>query len=177
MQKYIEARDKYNPRLLDKAIKFLLVGESPPEDGGYFYFEEAAGRGNLFRETMKALKIPCGKLPKGADKIPQLKEFQLRGFFLVDVSYRPVNKLHVGEKNRVLKDQIRRIVNDIKSLQPENIIIVKTDLFAPVRLALEEAGFGERILNKKPIPFPSNGWQATYRQRLSECIDKVLSAS
>ena len=171
VQQYIEARDKYNPKLLGKTIKFLLVGESPPKAGGYFYFEEATGLGNLFREIMKALKIPYGKLTVGSNKTPQLKEFQLQGFFLIDVSYTPVNKLSIAEKNRVLKGQIPRLVNDIRNLQPERIIILKTSLFAPVRLALEEDGFGERVLNKKPIPFPSNGWQATYRQLLQECIN------
>ncbi len=98
MQDYIEARDKYDPRRIGKDIEFLLIGESPPEGGGYFYFESATGRGCLFRETMKALKIPCGKLPVGTDKNTQLKEFQSRGFFLIDASYRPVNKLPIAEK-------------------------------------------------------------------------------
>jgi hypothetical protein len=80
--------------------------------------------------------------------------------------------LSIAEKNRVLKSQIPRLVNDIKSLQPENIIILKTNLFAPVKSALEEAGFGERILNKKPIPFPSNWWQAAYPQLLQGCINQ-----
>jgi hypothetical protein len=81
VQQYIEARDKYNPKRIGKTIKFLLIGESPPEGGGYFYFELATVRGFLFRETMKALKIPIRKLPEGANKTTQLREFQLRGSF------------------------------------------------------------------------------------------------
>ena len=51
----------------------------------------------------------------------------------MDVSYTPVNKLPIAEKNRVLKGQIPRLVNDIRNLQPEKIVILKSNLFAPVK--------------------------------------------
>lgn len=167
---YIQARNKYNPKVVNQSIKFLLIGESPPANGGYFYFEKAVGRGNLFRETMKALEIPLDKMSKGYDKGAALKEFQARGFFLIDVCYEPVNKLTLAEKNRIIKREIPRLIYDIKALepQPEKIIIIKKSNFSPVKSALESCNLGDKILNKKPIPFPSNGWQLAYRKMLRE---------
>jgi hypothetical protein len=34
---YLAARKKYNPLALNQAIKFLLIGESPPVNGAHFY--------------------------------------------------------------------------------------------------------------------------------------------
>lgn len=170
MQDYISARDKYNPKNVNLAIKYLFIGESPPESGSYFYFEKATGRGNLFRETMRALDISVGKLQSGADKTPQLREFQSRGCFLIDVSYTPVNKLSAKEKNRALNSQMERLVSDVGDLEPEKIVIVKTNIFLPVKMALDVSGFKHKIQNKGPIPFPSNGWQATYRQMIKEIM-------
>jgi hypothetical protein len=96
-QKYILARDNFKPL---EGIEFLLIAESPPTSGGYFYFDRATGRDSLFRETMKALRLfpEDGVMSKGFDKGPLLKEFQLRGFFVVDIIYEPVDKLPPRER-------------------------------------------------------------------------------
>ncbi len=73
---YLSARDKYNPEAVNKGIKFLLVAESPPANGGYFYFEKAMGRGNLFRETMRALEIPWAKCIRAMTKVLILGNFK-----------------------------------------------------------------------------------------------------
>jgi hypothetical protein len=81
MDDYLTARDKYNPKLVKPTHKIPAYRRISPAGGGFFYFERATGRGNLFRETMKALEIPIGKMPQGYDKSPQLRQFQSRGFF------------------------------------------------------------------------------------------------
>jgi len=170
-QVYVPARDKYKPC---GKTRFLLIAESPPASGGYFYFHKSTGRDSLFRETMKALTLfpENGKMQKDFDKVPLLKEFQSRGFFLVDASYSPVNKIpKSNERKRAVIRDIPRLVVETMKLNPEKIIIVKRSIFDPIRKALEQAGFGEKILNKAPLPFPSHGHQGTYRKRLRELVE------
>lgn len=167
MREYILARDKYKPH---GRVKILLIAESPPYCGGYFYSDQTAGADSLFRETMKALGIfpENKKMPTGLDKRPCLKEFQSRGFFVVDVSYKPVNKLKPMERRRAIIEGIPRLVADTRELNPESILIVKSNIFAPVRDAIEEAGLDKRIRNEEALPFPSHGHQKTYRRKLRE---------
>jgi hypothetical protein len=168
-QKYIPTRDSYKPV---NRIRFMLIAESPPASGGYFYFDKATGRDSLFRETMKALRLfpEDSKMPEGFDKTPLLKEFRRLGFFLVDASYTPVNGLSNNERRRVIIREIPRLVDEIRKLGPERIIIVKASIFPLVKSALGEAGFGDRILNEEALPFPSHGHQKKYRQMLRNLI-------
>jgi hypothetical protein len=57
--------------------KLLIVAESPPASGGYFYFDRATGKDSFFRETMKALRLfpEDNRMKKGFDKTPLLEEF------------------------------------------------------------------------------------------------------
>jgi hypothetical protein len=137
-----------------------------------FYFERSTGRDSLFRETLKALGLfPEDKrMHKDLDKAPLLKEFQARGFFVVDVSYEPVDKLPRKARKSVIIREIPRLVDATRKLNPEKIVIVKCSLFAPVKEALEEAGFGEKILNGRALPFPYHGNQKIYRQMLRELV-------
>jgi len=173
-QAYISVRDEYKPC---GQTRFLLIAESPPASGGYFYFDKATGRDNLFRETMKALALfpeNGRKMQKDFDKVPLLKEFQSRGFFVVDASYSPVDKIPKSrERKRIIIRDIPRLVNETMKLNPEKIIIIKKSIFEPARKALEQAGFSEKILNKAPLPFPSHGHQRTYRMRLRELVEST----
>jgi hypothetical protein len=87
------------------------------------------------------------------------------------VSYEPVNNKPVTERKLAIKKEIPRFVDDVK-LNPKNIIAVKFSLYVPVRNALEKAGLGEKILNEKPLPFPSHSHQKTYRQMLRNLVAK-----
>ncbi len=124
MSEYILARNKFKPY---ERVKFLLIAESPPASGGYFYFDWTTGKDSLFRETMKALVCfqKIKKMSKGFDKRPLLKEFQSQGFFVVDVCYEPVDKLQTREKRRYHKE-IPRLIADTRKLDPEGIVIVKS---------------------------------------------------
>ncbi len=53
VEKYRNAREAYKP----ERVRLLLIAESPPASGGYFYFEKTVGKDHLFRETMKALGL------------------------------------------------------------------------------------------------------------------------
>jgi hypothetical protein len=169
---YLEAREKYNPKNRGIPIRVLFIAESPPAGGGYFYFEETGVRNHLFRETMKALGLWAENrtMSAGVDKVPLLKEFQRAGYFLVDLSYTPVNKMQNRERTEVLVSNIPRLLNELEDLNPQRIVIVKATLFKLLFSRILETKFGPRLLNRGSIPFPSHGGQKRYRKEIRKLL-------
>ena len=165
------SRRKYRP----SKVRLLLIAESPPSSGGFFYFATTTGKDHLFRETMKALDLWPQNEPMhaGIDKRPMLVRLQSMGIYLLDASTDPVDKLPNPARRKAIHDQLPRLVEDVKQADPFDIVIVKSSIFEPVRSALEEAGFGSRVLNNQPIPFPSHGNQQKYRSMMKRLLGKV----
>src|SRR5712691_10586400 len=158
------SRRRYRPR----KVRFLLIAESPPSSGGFFYFRTTIGKDHLFRETMKALDLWPRNEPmrRGVDKRSMLRRFQSMGFYLLDTCVSPVDKLPLFERRKAVLSQTRRLVIDVIEANPDHILIVKSSIFNPVRNALSESGLSNRVLNTGPVPFPSHGNQRTYRSVL-----------
>ena len=165
---YATARNKYRPT----EVNVLLVAESPPSSGGYFYAEKAIGKDHLFRETMKALGLwPVDRpMRKGCDKRPMLEQFRSLGFFLIDACELPVDKMPPGQRRVSTAEGALTLPSKVKELDPGRIVIVKKTVFNPVRQALVMAGFEDRILNKKSLPFPSHGNQRKFRRMLKRLV-------
>jgi hypothetical protein len=163
-------RRKYRPR----KIRFLLIAESPPSSGGFFYFETTIGKDHLFRETMKALEFWPEDEPMhgGVDKRSMLRHFQSTGLYLLDTCVFPVDKLRPKERRNAVLSQTPRLINDVIKANPLYIFIVKSSIFNPVSIALSEAGLITRVLNTGPVPFPSHGNQRIYRSMLRRALRK-----
>ena len=166
--RYASARNKYRP---DK-ISLLLIAESPPSSGGYFYLEKTIGKDHLFRETMKALELwPYDRpMAKGCDKRPMLKQFRSLGFFLIDTCELPVDNLRPKQRRISIVQGASTLPKRVKGLDPMRILIVKKTVFNPVKRVLSDAGFGERILNTRPLPFPSHGNQRKFRTMVRRLV-------
>ena len=169
------ARRKYRPR----KVRLLLIAESPPSSGGFFYFPMTIGKDHLFRETMKALDLWPKNEPmrKGVDKRPMLRRFQSMGLYLLDTCDFPVDKLRPMKRREAILQQIPRLVNDVIEANPLHILVVKSSIFNPVIIALRESGLWSRILNTGPVPFPSHGNQQIYRSILKGALLKARSLS
>ena len=165
------ARRKYRPR----KVLFLLIAESPPSSGGFFYFATTIGKDHLFRETMKALEFWPEDEPmrRGVDKRSMLRRFQSMGLYLLDTCVFPVDKLRPKERGKAVLSQTPRLVNDVIKANPPHIFIVKSSIFSPVSIALREAGLLTRVLNTGPVPFPSHGNQRIYRSMLRRAVSKA----
>ena len=165
------ARRKYRPH----RVRFLLIAESPPSSGGFFYFGTTIGKDHLFRETMKALELWPRNEPmrKGIDKGAMLRRFQSMGFYLLDTCVFPVDKLRPSERRKAVLSQTGRLVNDVIEADPVHILVVKSSIFAPVSIALRDAGLWARVLNTRPVPFPSHGNQRIYRSMLRHALSKA----
>jgi hypothetical protein len=167
---YATARNKYRPT----KVNVLVIAESPPSSGGYFYTEKAIGKDHLFRETMKALELwPVDRpMRKGCDKRPMLERFRSLGFFLIDTCELPVDKMSLGQRRLYTAQGALTLPNRVKRFDPAGILIVKKTVFSPVRQALSMAGFENRILNKKSLPFPSHGNQRKFRRMLRRLVSQ-----
>ncbi len=165
------ARRKYRPR----KIRLLLIAESPPSSGGFFYFPMTIGKDHLFRETMKALDLWPENQPmrKGVDKRQMLRRFQSMGLYLLDTCNFPVDKMRPRERREAVLEQIPRLVNDVIEANPLHILAVKSTIFNPVIIALKESGLRSRILNTGPVPFPSHGNQRVYRSSLRRALTRT----
>jgi hypothetical protein len=172
---FSRARQKYRPR----KVKLLLIAESPPASGGFFYFDTTIGKDHLFRETMKALKFwPINRpMRKDVDKRPMLRRFQSMGLYLLDTSVFPVDKLSPIDRKRAVQSQTRRLSKDVIKTNPSHIFIVKTSIFKPVREALQESEMHKRVINMMAVPFPSHGNQRVYRSRLRSALRKACTPS
>ncbi len=169
--KYSVARNKYRP----DRIRALLIAESPPSSGGFFYFERTSGKDHLFRETMKALEFwPKNRaMPRGLDKKLLLKKFRSRGFFLIDTCEFPVDKLSATKRKASIIRAAAKLPGKVGKLDPDSIVIVKKTVYGAVSEVLEKAGLGGRILNTDSLPFPSHGNQGKYRRTLRRFLRKA----
>ncbi len=162
------SRRKYRP----SKVRFLLIAESPPSSGGFFYFRTTIGKDHLFRETMKALELWPRNEPmcKGIDKRRMLRRFQSMGFYLLDTCIFPVDKLRPSKRRKAVLSQTGRLVNDVIEADPVHILVLKSFIFTPVSIALKDASLWARVLNTGPVPFPSHGNQRTYRSLLRRAL-------
>jgi hypothetical protein len=170
IESFRAARDQYRPG----RVKLLWIAESPPTSGSYFYFQETTGGDHLFRETMRAVGLWPEReiMKKGVDKQPLLERFRSKGFFLIDTCSYPVDKLPHRERRRAILDGAAGLGQLISELNPKGIIIVKSNIYDPVKRVLESNGFAGKILNQRPLPFPSHGRQQTYRKKIGDMLRK-----
>jgi hypothetical protein len=121
---------------------------------------------------MKALELwPVDRpMRKGCDKRPMLEQFRSLGLFLIDTCELPVDKMPSGQRRLATAQGALTLPNRVKELDPGRILIVKKTVFNPARRALSIAGFENRILNKKSLPFPSHGNQRKFRRMLRRLV-------
>jgi hypothetical protein len=86
---YLSMRLDFEPT--SESIRLVIVAESPPASSKYFYNTNGKVSEPLFKALMKQL---CIRAPN--TKADGLREFQKRGWVLVDATYQPVNKLSSG---------------------------------------------------------------------------------
>ena len=155
----------YKPR----DVKVLWIVESPPfsDPPRYFYRPELTGYDSLFREVMKSLSI----VPS-SPKNNSLNEFKELGHFLIDASKCPVDKRNSHLKPQIIHNCSPILQQEVVSLQPQRIVIVKASLYDHVYRNMFEIGFEKKVANSKAIPFPGSGQQRRFRDAILELFPK-----
>jgi hypothetical protein len=78
---YLDLRRLYEPQSL---VRLVTIAESPPASGKYFYDPTGATSEWLFAALMKQIGFSPSNKEEG------LREFQRRGWILIDATYEPV---------------------------------------------------------------------------------------
>jgi hypothetical protein len=152
-EEYLARRRCYEP----EQVKLAIIGESPPASDLYFYKPDGRTTESLFFALMKQLPYSPRRKDDG------LKEFQQRGWVLVDATYRPVNKRK--DRDRVIEEDYECLCRDLSSLfkgRAAPIILIKVNVCRILRPKLLKDGFN--VLNKDndDIPFPSHSHQIKF---------------
>lgn len=159
---YLRFRNKYIPTI----TRIVFVLESPPASGLYFYNPDGSVKEQLFKAMMKdVLEIDPKTKEEG------LKKFQACGFFLIDSTYTPVNKLDDDEADEIIRRDAPLLVEELrKYASPETkIVLVKANVCEILKPILEEAGFS--VLNEG-ISIPFSGWGQ--RTKFRAAVRQVL---
>ena len=159
----------WRQRFLPSPIRLIVVAESPPDGGLYFYRTDGSHTGEtLFREMMMAI----GATP--ASKAEGLEKFRAAGLLLVDATYTPVNKGYAPARRReIIEDGYPALVADLRSLMGGRrvpVVVIKTTLCDLLVPRLKANGFD--LLNSPAIrpPFPSDGNQPKFRAQFGEAL-------
>jgi hypothetical protein len=159
---YLTYRGAFAP----ERTKLVIVAESPPVSGLYFYNPDGKVTEPLFAAMMRQLTYSPRTKEDG------LREFQGRGWLLVDATYEPVNGL--GEKARdvIIVRDYPLLRSDLETLLPNKavpIALVKANVCRLLEPWLNEDGF--KVLNRgAPVYFPSNGRQAEFHKQFAAVL-------
>lgn len=163
---YVTLRNRFMPT----KISLIFVLESPPAGHGYFYNPDGRVSEVLFRSYMKVLGI----VPK--TKSEGLKEFQKRGWLLVNPIYEPVNKLPDKEADKLILKNYQNFTADLKKLLKNNknipIVLVKSNIIRLLEEPLLKDGFNV-INHSVSIPFPLHYHLKTFEKRLKEVFSSA----
>jgi hypothetical protein len=154
---YLEMRGRYEPA----NVKLLIVAESPPEGGKYFYNPSGRKTEPLFAAIMEQLGLFF------ADKHDGLLNLQRSGWVLVDATYEPVNQ-HGSKpiRNQIIERDYPKLCEDLARLTPDRsapVVLLKANVCELLEIRLMHDGF--KVLNRgAKIPFPANGHQVRFRE-------------
>lgn len=158
---YLRLRGRYMP----PAIKLVIVAESPPASGLYFYNPIGAISEQLFSALMKQL----GFAP--ATKEDGLRALQCGGWVLVDATYEPVNE--PGSRRDVVIERDYPLLRaDLAALMPDRscpLILIKANVCRILEPKLVQDGFN--VLNHgRVIYFPGTGRQKDFDRQFSAIL-------
>lgn len=166
---YLSFRRKFEPA----SVKLVIVAESPPASGKYFYNPEGAVSEPLF----SALMLQLGFTPTSRES--GLQEFQQRGWVLVDATYEPVNALDDQDRDGVITRDYHLLRDDLAAMLPDRsipIILMKANVCRLLERRLTEDGFNVRN-NGRVVYFPSTGRQKDFQRQFSEILKSVRSGA
>jgi hypothetical protein len=154
---YESLRHEYRPSVL----QILLVGESRPAEGTFFYLANS----NLFHATRAAFAAALGPMPSGERFLRYLAD---RGVWLFDIADQPVDRLPGRPRKAAVSARIGNLVELLNETHPEIVVAIKRNLAPAIRQAMHAAGVHLDRLHV--LPFPLYQWRREYVDGLSEIV-------
>lgn len=163
-------------------VQLLILGESPPPPRGgvirYFYFKELSFPENLYHGVIKAV-IGDNYDSSSSAKPGNLSHLKANGLFLIDAIEYSFYDIPDSQKISALKSARKDVLDRIRALNPQGVIIVHPRVHNAVSGYLQKNGVS--ILNTNPIDFPStkdqrimNGFVRDFRQSAGSIITLPL---
>ena len=164
---YIKLRAKYRP----PRPKLVLIAESPPAGGKYFYDPSGRVTEPLFRAMMRDV---LGISPNSKEE--GLSEFAKAGFLLVDATYTPVNKsFSPKERNAKILEDYPLLLEDLNDLLPSKatkIMLIKANVCRLLDARLQSDGF--TVLNRRiVVPFPAFSNQKRFQEVVTDLLSRI----
>jgi hypothetical protein len=165
---YLGLRREYEPEV----AKLVIVAESPPASGKYFYDPTGSTNEPLFA----ALARQLGFSP--ATKESGLREFQKRGWMLVDATYRQVDKLPKDaseDRNAVIEKDHPLLLDDLSNTLSDRrtpLILIKANVCRVLEPLLTKEGFNV-INGGRVIYFPSTGQQKKFEKQFADVLESA----
>src|SRR6266571_752873 len=160
---YIDLRRRYEP----ESIRLVIIAESPPASGKYFYDPAGVSSEPLFAALMKQLRL------SPLTKEDGLREFQRSGWVLVDATYEPVNKLAASGRDRAIDRDYPLLRDDLASLMSDrsiSLVVIKKNVCRILKPKLVQDGFN--VLNgDRLIYFPSTGQQKEFHRQFGAILE------
>jgi hypothetical protein len=162
---YLDLRHRYEPA----SIRLVVIAESPPASGLYFYNQTGALIEPLFAALMRRLRL------SPLTKEDGLRGFQRSGWVLVDATYEPVNKLTDSSKVKVIERDYPLLRADLATLMPDRpspLILIKKNVCRILEPKLVQDGFN--VLNGgRVIYFPSTGRQKEFHREFGAILESA----
>ena len=155
-----EIRNQFRP----KVARLLLIGESPPANGTFFYNADS----RLFCHTVAAF-AKAGLLT--GDAVVFLDAFRDLGCFLDDLCHLPVNHLPKRMRQAARNSSAPELASRLRGLRPALVVCVMRGIVPAVSRAMELARMQETKFHS--VPFPAQGRQQQYVKQLAEIVSRT----
>jgi hypothetical protein len=161
---YRDLRRRYEPE--PGSLRLVIIAESPPTSGLYFYNPTGAISEPLFAAMMRQLHL------SPLTKEDGLRGFQGSGWVLVDATYEPVNKLSSSSRDKAIDRDYLLLRADLAKLTPDRstpLILIKANVCRILGPKLSEDGFN--VLNRgRVVYFPSTGRQKEFHKQFGAIL-------
>lgn len=155
-------RDAAAARYRPEVVELLLIAEAPPSSlDRYFYFEDVRDQDSLFRHVVRAV---LAIEPSRAEKASELRRLADRGVFLIDLKPEP------KESGDVIERYVPDLVARAAALTPRKIITIKANVCDLTQPALRAGGLD--VVDQR-VPFPGNGQQRRFLERMGAALDSI----
>ncbi len=164
---YHRLRGKFAP----KRPWLILIAESPPVSGNYFYDTSGKPSEHLFSAVMKSfLNL------RPATKEEGLKALRDARILLLNATYEPVND---GRSNRerdatIVRDYPKLIkrIREATTNSQMPLLLIKANVCRILEPLLSRDGFN--VINRGGVvPFPSNGQQGKFAEAVKTIFGKL----
>ena len=144
-------RERLRRRYRPAQIRLLLIGESPPASGHFFYCRDSG----LYRAIRDAFRMVDSSITDDTF----LETFRHSGCYLIDACPYPVDALDVSSRRSACLASEPALTRKIRQLQPDAIVTLVKSIRDNVRRAAGRARWHGLIVE---LPYP--GRWASHRK-------------